>query len=76
LKSPEDQTTAKAPIEAIKRHRKEYVKLMLETLRAPDGSYEDGLSIPGVGQLPRPSDKDAANLQKNNPLGLDEDVRI
>ena len=71
---PEDKTPAKPPIEPLNGLREAYVQLMLEKLHAPDGSYEDGLTIPGIGQLPRQTEKGAANLQKNNPLGLDEDV--
>lgn len=74
LTEPEETSLAKPPFHAIKRLREEYKRLMLENLRAPDGSYEDGLSIPEIGQLPRRADNFAANLQKNNPLSLDEDV--
>ena len=76
LTPPDDKTPAKVPIDALKKFRDEYKQLMLEKLRAPDGSYEEGLSIPGVDQLPRYTSREAANLQKNNPLGLDEDVRM
>ncbi|THH06211.1 hypothetical protein EW145_g4235 [Phellinidium pouzarii] len=73
LTCPADQTPAKPPLDALKSLRKEYTSLLLETMRAPDGSYEEGLIIPGLAELPRPSDDISANLQHNNPLSLHED---
>lgn len=45
-------------------------------MRAPDGSYEEGFTVPGCSELPRPSEDETANLQRNNPLSLHEDVGI
>lgn len=73
---PADQTYAKPPLEACRSLRKDYVALLLEKMRAPDGSYEEGFSVPGVNELPRASDRANANLERDNPLSLHDDVRI
>ena len=44
-------------------------------MRAPDGSYHEGLIIPGVESLPKPNQTLVNNLDKNNPLSLDTEVR-
>lgn len=74
LTPPASQSAAKPPLSALKDLRKEYASLLLEKMRAPDGSYEENLSVPGVDELPPPTDKISANLQRNNPLSLHEDV--
>lgn len=45
-------------------------------MRAPDGSYEEGFAVPGQPELPRPTEEETANLQRNNPLSLHEDVCV
>ncbi|TDL27618.1 RabGAP/TBC [Rickenella mellea] len=73
LQGPPSQVLAIPPVDALREIRKEYTELLLNTLRAPDGSYEDGLTIPGIPELPRKTDKLPSNLQRNNPLSLDQD---
>ncbi|EJD06088.1 uncharacterized protein FOMMEDRAFT_104560 [Fomitiporia mediterranea MF3/22] len=72
LTPPASQSPAKPPLEALKVKRKGYTSLLLEKMRAPDGSYEESFSIPGVEELPRPSEM-RVNLQRDNPLSLHED---
>ena len=55
--------------------RKIYVDALLDKMRAPDGSYHEGLVIPGVESLPKPNQTPVKNLDKNNPLSLDTEVR-
>lgn len=54
--------------------RKQYTTLLLEKLRAPDGSYEDGFIAPGGENLPTRSSQ-PGNLERNNPLSLHNEVR-
>ena len=54
--------------------RNDYVDLLLEKMRMPDGSYGGGFSVPTLHDIPRASAESASNLQKNNPLSLHEDV--
>ncbi|KLO18816.1 hypothetical protein SCHPADRAFT_844411 [Schizopora paradoxa] len=72
LTEPPSETFAKAPIQELRNAREEYTTSLLEKMRAPDGSYEEGFSVPGVN-LDRPSGESSANLDKNNPLSLHED---
>ena len=48
----------------------------MDKMRAPDGSYEEGFTIPGTGASPARSEKAGGNLDKNNPLSLDDEVRL
>ena len=73
LTPPASQSTAKPPLNELISLRKEYSSLLLEKMRAPYGSYEDGLTVPGIKGKPQPS-KENLNLQRNNPLSLHEDV--
>lgn len=62
------------PLDSLRASRKEYTKLLLEKMRAPDGSYEDGFVIPGSTTSPKRNERNAADLEKNNPLSLDDEV--
>jgi len=44
-------------------------------MRAPDGSYEDGLTIPGTNEPPSRVAQTRLDLSRNNPLSLDDQVR-
>lgn len=61
------------PVEPLRVSRKNYVELLLEKMRAPDGSYEEGFSVPGSSTPPK-SNKKASNLETNNPLSLHDEV--
>ena len=41
-------------------------------MRAPDGSYEEGLTIPGTNEPPSRVAQSRLDLSKNNPLSLDD----
>ena len=60
-------------LDTLRASRKNYADSLRETMRAPDGSYEDGFVIPGSSTSPK-SERRAANLDKNNPLSLDDEV--
>ena len=55
--------------------RKKYVDALLDKMQAPDGSYHEGLTIPGVESLLKPNQTPVGNLDKHNPLSLDTEVR-
>ncbi|KAG9096874.1 hypothetical protein FRC06_008241 [Ceratobasidium sp. 370] len=65
--SPLDTTTG---LKELRRLRTEYVRLLKETMRAPDGTYPDTLVVPGEPAPTRTAFN--ANLAQNNPLSLDE----
>lgn len=48
--------------------------LFLEKMRAPDGGYEDGLTIPGTNVSPPRTERTSGNLDLNNPLSLHDAV--
>lgn len=54
--------------------RKAYVEALLDKMQAPDGSYHEGLIIPGVESPPKSGQTPVKNLDKNNPLSLDTEV--
>ncbi|KAF7967824.1 hypothetical protein HWV62_32940 [Athelia sp. TMB] len=72
LQMPPD-SPAVPPIAPIKSARKRYIDTMLATMRAPDGSYEEGFSVPGMNVSSLRAERTAADLEKNNPLSLDDE---
>lgn len=62
------------PLDALRTSRREYVALLLEKMKAPDGSYEEGLIIPGTGTSPPRIQQSRQDLERNNPLSLDDQV--
>ncbi|KZT28678.1 RabGAP/TBC [Neolentinus lepideus HHB14362 ss-1] len=59
-------------LESWRGYRKHYADLLLQHLRAPDGSYEERLVIPGTSGTPKRS-RVNGDLDKNNPLSLDQE---
>lgn len=59
-------------LQALRTARHDYTTLLLEKMRAPDGSYEDGLTIPGTNEPPSRVAQSRLDLSKNNPLSLDD----
>lgn len=57
------------PLEALRAHRKQYSQLLLEKMRAPDGSYDETFVVPGLS-IPRRNAKPPTDLETNNPLSL------
>lgn len=43
-------------------------------MRAPDGSYAEGLIIPGTTESPARTTRTSNNLDTNNPLSLHDEV--
>jgi TBC1 domain family protein 5 len=70
---PDSPSTS--PLESLRASRKNYAETLLETMRAPDGSYEEGFVIPGYTTTSQKNERTASNLEKNNPLSLDDEVR-
>ncbi len=60
---------------ALSSSRKRFTDLLLENMRAPDGSYEDGFVVPGGEKLPARTEQ-PGNLERNNPLSLHDEVCI
>ncbi|KAJ7063222.1 RabGAP/TBC [Mycena amicta] len=58
------------PLRSLQASRKEYAKLLKQHMRAPDGSYEDGVVIPGTSLLPEREASSSSDLETNNPLSL------
>jgi TBC1 domain family protein 5 len=58
---------------AFSSSRKQFTDLLLEKMRAPDGSYEDGFVVPGGEKLPARTEQ-PGNLELNNPLSLHDEV--
>jgi TBC1 domain family protein 5 len=65
----------KSPLQAVKLSRERYRTLLVDKLRAPDGSLEDGFIIPGTTTPHKRSQDTPVNLETNNPLSLHEEVR-
>ncbi|KAH9948093.1 RabGAP/TBC [Amylocystis lapponica] len=59
-----------SPLAALRTTRAEYAALLLDKMRAPDGSYEDGLIVPGTTLSPPRTEQPRLNLDRNNPLSL------
>ncbi|EPQ58582.1 RabGAP/TBC [Gloeophyllum trabeum ATCC 11539] len=59
-------------LESWRGYRRQYSDLLLKHLRAPDGSYEEKLVIPGMTGSPKRSGVNG-DLDKNNPLSLDQE---
>ncbi|TBU29006.1 RabGAP/TBC [Dichomitus squalens] len=64
---------AAPPWKTLRRAREDYRRLLMEKMRAPDGGYEEGFTVPGTGELPPRTEKGGGNLEKNNPLSLHDE---
>lgn len=62
------------PIEVLRSSRKQFSELLLEKMRAPDGSYDESFVVPGL-TIPRRKAQSTADLEMNNPLSLHDEVR-
>ena len=61
------------PLSEVRRRREEYVDALKELMRAPDGNYAEGFTLPGQSRPPTPIPKQG-EFEKNNPLSLDAEV--
>ncbi|KAG1877827.1 rab-GTPase-TBC domain-containing protein [Suillus subalutaceus] len=61
------------PLEALRALRKQYSELLLEKMRAPDGSYDETFVVPGL-TIPRRNAKPPTDLETNNPLSLHDEI--
>ncbi|KAG8715209.1 hypothetical protein FRC11_005281 [Ceratobasidium sp. 423] len=66
--SPLDASTG---LHELRRRRSEYVRLLKDSMRAPDGTFPESLIVPGEADPPRQT-KVELDLAQNNPLSLDE----
>ena len=67
---------AAPPWARLRAARDDYRRLLTEKMRAPDGGYEEGFTVPGSGASPRrTAERAAGNLEMNNPLSLHDEVR-
>ena len=76
LQSSTIEVPCAPPLDALRRGRQDYAKLLMDKMRAPDGSYEEGFIIPGLGTSPARIDRSGEDLERNNPLSLHDEVRI
>lgn len=61
-------------LDNLKSNRKRYTDLLLDKMRAPDGGYEEGFTVPGLSTSPKRVSKPDINLERNNPLSLHNEV--
>ncbi|KAH8833830.1 RabGAP/TBC [Flagelloscypha sp. PMI_526] len=59
-------------IATVKESRERWTKLILDNFRAPDGTYEEGLQVPGSSDLAKTGTRKGDDLERNNPLSLDQ----
>ncbi|KAI0637423.1 hypothetical protein C8Q77DRAFT_1097485 [Trametes polyzona] len=64
---------AAPPLKPVQAAREAYKTLLMERMRAPDGGYEEGFTVPGQGTSPPRTEGSSANLEKNNPLSLHDE---
>lgn len=69
---PPPHEIAVPPLEALRAYRKQYSELLLEKMRAPDGSYDETFVVPGL-TIPRRNVKPPTDLEMNNPLSLHDE---
>jgi TBC1 domain family protein 5 len=50
--------------------------LLRNLMRAPDGSYDESYLLSGQAEPLTPAGKPEINWEKNNPLSLDEQVKL
>ena len=58
---------------SLRESRQRYIDLLKLELRAPDGSYEDWVEIPGFDSSTVQGQPSGDNWSRNNPLSLDAD---
>lgn len=73
FKTPLATVGSQPPIEQLRQSRRRYVELLKQHLRAPDGSFEEWVEIPGFDPNPADKGSNPADLTRNNPLSLDLD---
>ncbi|KAJ7582790.1 rab-GTPase-TBC domain-containing protein [Mycena floridula] len=64
------QLSSASLINTLSDLRERYCRILLEKMRAPDGSYEEGFVLPGESETPKRASHRAGNLDENNPLSL------
>lgn len=63
----------RVPIESLRSARSQFSALLLDKMRAPDGSYDESFVTPGLF-IPKSGQREAVDLDTNNPLSLHEEV--
>lgn len=61
-------------LDALQASRNQYIRLISEKMRAPDGSYEEDFVLPDSAASQKRATKAPGNLAMNNPLSLHEEV--
>ncbi len=62
-----------ALLDILRDSRNEFTDLLVEYMRAPDGSYEENFRLPGSDEPPKRATS-VFNLETNNPLSLHKEV--
>ncbi|THU99309.1 RabGAP/TBC [Dendrothele bispora CBS 962.96] len=74
LRDSADELNPNSLLESLRSSRKQYVDELSDKMRAPDGSYPEGFVLPGSNTIPQRERKiNTDNLERNNPLSLDND---
>lgn len=64
------------PTTELKAARVRYAALLRNLMRAPDGSHDESYLLSGQAEPLTPAGKPESDWEKNNPLSLDEQVRL
>ncbi|KAL1707767.1 rab-GTPase-TBC domain-containing protein [Schizophyllum commune] len=60
----------KPPIGSLRASRRDFVRVMLDKFKAPDGGYAEGFTVPGGSATELRTTRKVDNLEMNNPLSL------
>jgi len=70
---PSSEWKLSPDLASLRLHRNKFCNLLLDKMRAPDGSYEEGFVVPGTNIVPR-KESTIHDLDMNNPLSLHNEV--
>ncbi|KAF8321726.1 RabGAP/TBC [Clavulina sp. PMI_390] len=71
--TPLAATSPQLPLSTLRGTRESYVDMVKDHLRAPDGSFEEWVEIPGVDIETIAHQSSGDNVSRNNPLSLEAD---
>ncbi|KAF8447631.1 rab-GTPase-TBC domain-containing protein [Boletus edulis BED1] len=71
---PSPDEVPSIPIKLLRSSRQQFSEVLLEKMKAPDGSYDESFVVPGL-TIPRQKTQLAVDLEMNNPLSLHDEAR-
>ncbi|KAF8136682.1 RabGAP TBC [Boletus edulis] len=69
---PSPDEVPSIPIKLLRSSRQQFSEVLLEKMKAPDGSYDESFVVPGL-TIPRQKTQLAVDLEMNNPLSLHDE---